>query len=92
MARHIYYLIVIGLELSLSHGQDNYSFRVGMPGVVPDEDDNYLCTSFKVDDLVPNNIGPIFINKFEADSDANKAHHIILQSCRVVGDQVNFKQ
>lgn len=80
--------ILLGLEFSPSLGHDQDSFRVAMPGVVPDEDDNYLCMAFKVEDLVSNQGGPIYINKFEADSDANKAHHIILQSCRVPGDQV----
>ena len=81
-------ILLVGLEFSLSLGHDQESFRVAMPGVVPDEDDNYLCTAFKVEELVTNQGGPIYINKFEADSDANKAHHIILQSCKVPGDQV----
>ncbi len=78
------FAILTGLEYC--HGQE--TFRVAMPDVVPMEDDNYLCTAFKLDELVSNQGGPIYINKFEADSDANKAHHIIVQSCRVPGDQV----
>lgn len=61
------------------------NFRVAMPNVIPQEDDNYLCIAYPVTDLVPTGGKPIYITKFEADSDANKAHHIILQSCRNVG-------
>lgn len=60
-------------------------FRVAMPNVTPHEEDNYLCIAYSVKDLVPTGGQPIYITKFEADSDANKAHHIILQSCRSVG-------
>jgi len=63
----------------------NNKFRVSMPNVIPTEDDNYLCIAYPVSKLVPNDGSPIYITKFEADSDANKAHHIILQSCKSVG-------
>jgi len=54
-------------------------------------DDSYLCTAFSLESLVPSTkLGPIFLNKFEAESDANKAHHIILQSCRVLSHQVTL--
>ena len=70
---------------NLASGNVKNSFRVAMPNVVPTEDDNYLCIAFPINDLVQNKDSPIYITKFEADSDANKAHHIILQSCRSVG-------
>ena len=46
--------------------------RVAMPNVTPHEEDNYLCIAYSVKDLVPTGGQPIYITKFEADSDANK--------------------
>ena len=40
---------------------------------------------FPTVEFINNRDTPIYITKFAADSDANKAHHIILQSCRSVG-------
>jgi hypothetical protein len=71
---------VIALIVALFEVADCRSnFRVVMPNVTPQEDDNYLCIAYPVADLVPTGGNPVYITKFEADSDANKAHHIILQ-------------
>ena len=78
----ITFLITI---LQFASGSSKHNFRVSMPSVTPQEDDNYLCFAYPVTDLVQSNGSPFYITKFEADSDANKAHHIILQSCKTVG-------
>jgi hypothetical protein len=67
---------------------DPETFRVAVPGGMPAEDDAYLCVAFRVDRLVPNAGGPVYVERFEAEGDADGGRRILLQTCRVVGDQV----
>ena len=50
-----------------------------MPGALPEADDAYLCSSFKVKDWIET--GTVFINKFHVKTSAKKVHHMLIYAC-----------
>ena len=50
-----------------------------MPGALPETDDSYLCSAFRVKDWIGKE--PVFINNFYVNATANKVHHLIVQGC-----------
>ena len=50
-----------------------------MPGALPEADDAYLCSSFKVKDWIETDT--VFINKFHVKTTAKKVHHMLIYAC-----------
>ena len=50
-----------------------------MPGALPENDDTYLCSAFRVKDWIEKE--PVFINNFYVNATAQKVHHLIVQAC-----------
>uniref|UniRef100_A0A0P6GTR0 peptidylglycine monooxygenase n=1 Tax=Daphnia magna TaxID=35525 RepID=A0A0P6GTR0_9CRUS len=55
-------------------GTNTYQLR--MPGVVPERDDDYICTAFKLDPEKE-----MYITQFRVEGTAERAHHMILSGC-----------
>lgn len=52
-----------------------------MPGAEPKGHDSYLCTAFKVQDLIGDD-GKIYVTGFDPEhANADKAHHMMLHTC-----------
>ena len=50
-----------------------------MPGALPDKDDDYLCSAFKIEDWIGKET--VFINNFRVKTTAKKVHHMLIQAC-----------
>lgn len=50
------------------------------PGVRPNKEDDYICTGLRVSDLAP--AKSLWATKFEAVSQGNRAHHMIISKCK----------
>ena len=56
-----------------------------MPGAVPDQDDAYRCSAFRVKDWIGKE--SVYINNFHVKTTAKKVHHMIIQGCTVPGEE-----
>lgn len=77
MLKIILFIFQLGLVISKQVDLD-----LLMPNVSPKVKDSYLCKKFKMDDL-----NPIYINEFEANSTKEIAHHMLLFGCDEVGEE-----
>ena len=73
-----YIFITIHWTLKLD-GEHNVTLT--MPGAFPKQDDDYLCSSFRVKDWIGKET--VYINHFNVKATAQKVHHLLIQACSV---------
>ena len=59
---------------------DWHRVTLKMPGALPQTDDSYLCSGFRVRDWI--NDVPVYITNFRVETTASKVHHLIIQGCK----------
>ncbi|TRY67348.1 hypothetical protein TCAL_12467 [Tigriopus californicus] len=57
------------------------SVEIHMVGAVPTINDDYMCQAFEIKNVLENKCR-IYITQFDANANAQRAHHMILQKCR----------
>lgn len=60
---------------------DVKSVEIHMNGAVPTMNDDYMCQAFEIKRVLQNK-SRIYITEFDANANAQRAHHMILQKCR----------
>ena len=53
---------------------------LSMPGALPEKDDTYLCSAFRIHDWIEKE--PVFITNFNVNATAKKVHHMIISGCK----------
>lgn len=73
-------ILIVVLRFDLGYGSPTKTFQIQMPGAVPKGQDSYICSSFDL-----NKVGPeetAYITKFEAvEAAADRVHHMLLYTC-----------
>ena len=69
-----------GHVLPLSQPSSDWqNVTLTMPEALPQKDDSYMCSGFRVKDWI--NEAPVYITKFQVETTARKVHHLIIQGC-----------
>ena len=70
----------------MSHLQDGeHNVTLVMPDEMPDSDEAYLCSAFRVKDWM--GIEPMFIQGFLVNASNRMLHHMIIQACGPLDQQ-----
>jgi hypothetical protein len=75
-----FYAGLVALLSILQWASGRSHFRVSMPSVVPQEDDNYLCMAYPVSDLVKVSIGLFCVTAVELF--ASRLSDLLRHGCR----------